>query len=148
MFFRMSIGTGMSMAAQHAINPYPMYMNIPGLKIILPSTPYDLKGLLKAAVRDNNPVVCFEHSGLMDMTGDVPEEDYTVPFGCSIVRKPGSDVTIVALAKMVHLSLDVAEQMEEKGVSVEVIDPRTLMPLEPGRHQTVCIKNRKTGRRG
>ena len=141
--YRMTVGTGMSMAAQHSINPYPMYMNIPGLKIILPSTPYDMKGLLKTAIRDNNPVISFEHMGLGAFIGEVPEEEYLLPFGKAIVKREGSDVTIVALAKMVHLSLEIAEEMEEKGISVEVIDPRTLMPLD---REGIRASVMKTGR--
>ena len=141
--YRMTVGTGMSMAAQHSINPYPMYMNIPGLKIILPSTPYDVKGLLKTAIRDNNPVVSFEHMGLGEMVGEVPEEEYLLPFGKAILKREGSDITIVALAKMVHLSLEVAEEMETRGISVEVIDPRTLMPLD---RESIKASVMKTGR--
>jgi acetoin:2,6-dichlorophenolindophenol oxidoreductase subunit beta len=140
---RMTVGTGMSMAAQHSINPYPMYMNIPGLKIILPSTPYDIKGLLKTAIRDNNPVVSFEHMGLEGLIGEVPEKEYTLPFGQASVRKEGSDVTVVALAKMVHLCLEVAEEMEKDGISAEIIDPRTLMPLDRESFKTSVMK---TGR--
>jgi pyruvate/2-oxoglutarate/acetoin dehydrogenase E1 component len=128
--YRMKIGAGMSMAAQHSINPYSMFMNIPGLKIILPSTPYDMKGLLKTAIRDNNPVISFEHNALTNVTGEVPEQEYTVPFGQAEVRKLGNDVTVVALSRMVHEALAVAEEMEKEGVSLEVIDPRTLVPLD------------------
>ena len=140
---RMTVGTGMSMAAQHSINPYPMYMNIPGLKIILPSTPYDIKGLLKTAIRDNNPVVSFEHMGLEGLIGEVPEKEYALPFGQASVRKEGFDVTVVALAKMVHLCLEVAEEMEKDGISAEIIDPRTLMPLDRESFKTSVMK---TGR--
>ena len=141
--YRMTVGTGMSMAAQHSINPYPMYMNIPGLKIILPSTPYDVKGLLKTAIRDNNPVVFFEHMGLGGLVGEVPEEEYTLPLGQAALKKEGRDVTVVALAKMVHLSLEAAEEMEKEGISVEVIDPRTLMPLD---RESIKASVMKTGR--
>ena len=128
--YRMTIGVGMSMAAQHSINPYPMYMNIPGLKIILPSTPYDVKGLLKTAIRDNNPVISFEHMALAEVTGEVPREKYTIPLGRSVVRRKGMDVTVVGLAFMVHLCLEIADEMEKEGISVEVIDPLTLFPLD------------------
>jgi pyruvate/2-oxoglutarate/acetoin dehydrogenase E1 component len=141
--YRMTVGTGMSMAAQHSINPYPMYMNIPGLKIILPSTPYDVKGLLKTAIRDNNPVISFEHMGLDEFIGEVPENEYTLPLGEAYLRKEGSDVTVVALAKMVHLSLEVAEEMENQGISIEIIDPRTLMPLD---RESIKASVMKTGR--
>ncbi len=141
--YRMTVGAGMSKAAQHSINPYPMYMNIPGLKIILPATPYDVKGLLKTAIRDNNPVICFEHMALADVTGEVPEEEYTIPFGQAAVRKKGNDVTVVALAKMMYEALAAAEEMEREGVSLEVIDPRTLVPLD---RQTIRDSVAKTGR--
>jgi len=141
--YRMTVGTGISAAAQHSINPYPMYMNIPGLKIILPATPYDVKGLLKTAIRDNNPVISFEHMCLGDLAGEVPEEEYTVPFGEALIRKEGSDVTVVALSRMVHLCLEVGEELEKEGISIEVIDPRTLMPLDRDSIKTSVMK---TGR--
>ncbi|OFZ96715.1 MAG: hypothetical protein A3H35_07915, partial [Betaproteobacteria bacterium RIFCSPLOWO2_02_FULL_62_17] len=127
--YRMTVGAGASMAAQHSINPYPMYMNVPGLKIILPSTPYDAKGLLKTAIRDDNPVISFEHSALLNLDGEVPEEEYTIPFGVAAVRRVGTDVTVVALARMALFAMEVAADMEREGVSLEVIDPRTLVPL-------------------
>jgi acetoin:2,6-dichlorophenolindophenol oxidoreductase subunit beta len=127
---RMSIGTGLRFAAQHEINPYSMYMNVPGLKIIVPATAYDMKGLLKAAIRDDNPVISFEHSLLGPVVGDVPEEDYIVPLGVSDIKREGRDVTVVAISKMVHDSLAVAEELDGEGISVEVIDPRTLVPMD------------------
>jgi len=139
----MTVGTGISAAAQHSINPYPMYMNIPGLKIILPATPYDVKGLLKTAIRDNNPVISFEHMVLGGLVGEVPEEEYTVPFGEALIRKEGSDVTVVALARMVHLCLEVGEELTKEGISIEVIDPRTLMPLD---RDSIKSSVMKTGR--
>jgi pyruvate/2-oxoglutarate/acetoin dehydrogenase E1 component len=141
--FRMTVGTGSFMAAQHSISPYPMYMNTPGLKIILPSTPRDVKGLLKTAIRDNNPVIYFEHRALIAIQGEVPEEEYTIPLGQAEVKREGSDVTVVALARMVHLALDVAEEMSREGVSIEVIDPRTLVPLDRAAIRTSVAK---TGR--
>jgi pyruvate dehydrogenase E1 component beta subunit len=141
--YRMTVGTGMAMAAQHSINPYPMYMNIPGLKIILPSTPYDVKGLLKTGIRDSNPVIFFEHMGLGEMTGEVPQEDYTLPLGKASIKREGSDVTVIALAKMVHLSLEVAEEMKKNGISVEVIDPCSLIPLD---RESMKASVMKTGR--
>jgi len=128
--YQMTVGTGLSMAAQHCVSPYPMYMNAPGLKIILPSTPYDVKGLLKAAIRDNNPVVSFQHMALGDVTGEVPEEEYVVPLGKADIKKEGSDVTVVALARMVHVALDAAHELEKAGISIEVLDPRTLVPFD------------------
>jgi len=140
---RMSIGAGMSMAAQHSISPYSMYMNIPGLKIILPATAYDVKGLLKSALRDNNPVISFEHSTLSTLIGEVPEEEYIVPLGRANIKKEGTDVTVVGLSRMVHEALAVAEEMAKQGISVEVIDPRTLVPLD---RETIRNSVAKTGR--
>jgi pyruvate/2-oxoglutarate/acetoin dehydrogenase E1 component len=140
---RMAIGAGTSLAAQHSISPYAMYMNVPGLKIILPSTPYDMKGLLKAALRDNNPVISFEHSLLGMMEGEVPDEDYTIPFGKAEIRREGRDVTVVGLSRMVHESLAAAAELEKEGVSLEVIDPRTLVPLD---RETIRKSVARTGR--
>jgi pyruvate/2-oxoglutarate/acetoin dehydrogenase E1 component len=141
--YRMTVGASKSFAAQHSISPYAMYMNCPGLKIILPATPYDIKGLLKTAIRDNNPVICFEHMALGSMEGEVPEEEYTLPFGQAVIRREGTDVTVVALAKMVHDTLAVAEELAREGISVEVIDPRTLNPLDK---KTIKDSVAKTGR--
>jgi pyruvate/2-oxoglutarate/acetoin dehydrogenase E1 component len=140
---RMSIGAGMSLAAQHSICPYAMYMNVPGLKIILPATAYDIKGLLKTALRDNNPIISFEHTLLGPVPGEVPEEEYTIPFGRAEIKKEGTDVTIVALSRMVHEALGVAEEVEKQGISVEVIDPRTLVPMDK---ETIKASVTKTGR--
>jgi pyruvate/2-oxoglutarate/acetoin dehydrogenase E1 component len=120
-----------------------MYLNVPGLKMIIPSTPYDIKGLFKTAMRDNNPVISFEHMALGGMEGEVPEEEYFIPFGQAVIRRKGSDVTVVALAKMVHESLAVAEELQREGISVEVIDPRTLNPLDK---ETIKASVAKTGR--
>ncbi len=141
--FHMTVGSGLSMAAQHAISPYPMYMNTPGLKIILPSTPKDVKGLLKTAIRDKNPVVFFEHSALGGMMGDVPDGEYTIPLGKAEVKREGTDITVVALAQMVHLALAAAEEMEAEGISCEVVDPRCLVPLD---RQAIRASVAKTGR--
>jgi len=141
--YRMRNGLGVSAAAQHSVNPYSMYMNVAGLKIILPSTPYDVKGLLKTALRDDNPVISFEHMALGGVKGEVPEEEYTIPFGQADIKREGSDVTVVALSKMVYLALEVAEEMERQGVSLEVVDPRTLVPLDK---DTIRNSVAKTGR--
>ena len=141
--YRMTVGASKSFAAQHSISPYSMYMNAPGLKIILPATPYDIKGLMKTAIRDNNPVICFEHMMLEAMEGEVPEEEYTLPFGQAVIRREGTDVTVVALAKMVHEALAVAEELKREGISMEVIDPRTLIPLD---RETIKASVAKTGR--
>src|SRR5437016_3865241 len=130
MLCRASVGGGGLVAAQHSQSPYSMFMNVAGLKMFLPSTPYDMKGLLKTAIRDNNPVISFESSRLMGRKGPVPDEEYTIPLGQADVKRAGKDVTIVALAWLVHESLAAAEELDKDGVSVEVIDPRTLVPLD------------------
>ena len=141
--FRTSVGGGTQLAAQHSQSPYSMFMNLAGLKMVLPSTPYDMKGLLKSVIRDDNPVISFESSRLMSLEGEVPEEDYTVPLGKADIKRKGSDVTVVALAWLVHEALAAAEILEREGVSVEVIDPRTLVPLD---HAAIRASVRKTGR--
>ena len=141
--YRMTVGAGFLGAAEHSISPYSMYMNVPGLKIILPTTPYDVKGLLKTALNENNPVVSFEHFLLVPTKGKVPEDEYFVPFGKARVRRRGSDVTVVALARMVYEALDAAAELAGEGVSCEVIDPRTLVPFDKA---AVIRSVRKTGR--
>ena len=141
--FRGSVGGGGRVAAQHSQSPYSMFMNLAGLKIVLPSTPYDMKGLLKSAIRDDNPVISFESSRLMSFEGEVPDEEYTVPLGQADVKREGSDVTVVALAWLVHEALAAAEMLEEEGISVEVIDPRSLVPMD---NATIRTSVQKTGR--
>jgi pyruvate/2-oxoglutarate/acetoin dehydrogenase E1 component len=141
--YRMTVGASKSFAAQHSISPYSMYMNVPGLKIILPATPYDMKGLMKTAIRDDNPVISFEHTALDTIEGEVPGGEYTVPFGQAVIRKEGTHVTVVALAKMMHETLAVAEEMEREGISLEIIDPRTLIPFD---RETIKASVAKTGR--
>ncbi len=102
----------------------------PGLKIVIPSTPYDAKGLMKTAIRDNNPVVFLMHKLLLKTTGEVPEEEYSIPFGKADIKRQGSDVTVIATSYMVKLALQVAEKLKDRGISLEVIDPRTLEPLD------------------
>jgi pyruvate dehydrogenase E1 component beta subunit len=140
---RASVGGGRQLAAQHSQSPYSMFMNLAGLKLILPSTPYDMKGLLKSAIRDNNPVISFESNRLMGIRGDIPEEDYIVPLGKADVKRQGGDVTVVAFAWMVHEALAAAEALQQEGVSVEVIDPRTLAPMDA---DTIRASVQKTGR--
>jgi pyruvate dehydrogenase E1 component beta subunit len=111
--------------------------------MFLPSTPYDMKGLIKTAIRDNNPVISFESSRLMGRKGPVPEWEYTIPFGVADVKREGSDVTVVALAWLVHEALAAAEALAKEGISVEVVDPRTLVPLDT---ETIRASVRKTGR--
>ena len=141
--YRASVGGGGRVAAQHSQSPYSMFMNMAGLKITLASTPYDVKGLLKAAIRDNNPVICFESNRLFGVKGHVPEEDYIVPLGEAEVKREGSDVTVVALAWQVQEALAAAETLAEESISVEVVDPRTLVPMDT---ETILASVRKTGR--
>ena len=141
--YRAAVGGGGLVAAQHSQSPYSMFMNVAGLKMFLPSTPYDMKGLLKTAIRDNNPVISFESSRLMGRKGPVPEDDYTIPFGKADIKREGGDVTVVALAWLVHEALAAAEELAKEGVSVEIVDPRTLVPLDA---ETVRNSVQKTGR--
>ena len=140
---RASVGGGRQLAAQHSQSPYSMFMNLAGLKLILPSTPYDMKGLLKSAIRDNNPVISFESSRLMGLKGEAPDEEYTVPLGKADIKRQGSDVTIVAFAWMVHEALAAADTLQQEGISVEIVDPRTLAPMDA---ETIRSSVRKTGR--
>jgi len=125
-------GAGVRAAAQHSQSLEGFFMSIPGLKIVSPSTPYDAKGLLKSAIRDDNPVMYFEHKALMlgGLKGEVPEEEYTIPLGKADVKREGNDVTVVAIGLMVHRALAVASKLQEKGISIEVVDPRTVVPLD------------------
>src|SRR5437879_5366233 len=141
--YRCTTGGGSQVAAQHSQSPYSMFMHLAGLKIILPSTPADAKGLLKSAIRDNNPVVFFECSRLASVTGPVPDGDETVPIGVADVKRSGSDVTVVGLAYYVREALAVADELATEGISVEVVDPRTLVPMDA---ETIRASVRKTGR--
>lgn len=128
--FRTAYGATGQAAAQHSETVYAQFMSVPGLKIVTPSDPYDMKGLLKSAIRDDNPVIVFEHMGLGRMRGQVPDEDYTVPIGKGAVKREGKDVTIVAIGLMVSKALAASKTLEQEGVSVEVVDPRSLVPLD------------------
>ena len=141
--YRLGLLYGNNIAAHHADRPYPMFMNMPGLKIAIPSNPASAKGLLKSAIRDNDPVMFFEDNNLMGMRGEVSDTDEIIPFGEAEVLREGSDVTIVAIAGMVRASLDVAENLESDGISVEVVDPRTIVPLDK---KTILESVEKTGR--
>jgi pyruvate dehydrogenase E1 component beta subunit len=142
--YRCTTGGGAQIAAQHSQSPYSMFMHLAGLKVILPSTPADAKGLLKSAIRDNNPVISFECSRLMAVTGPVPDgDDHVIPLGIADVKRPGTDVTVVALAYYVREALAVAEALAADGISVEVVDPRTLVPLDA---ETIRASVQKTGR--
>jgi acetoin:2,6-dichlorophenolindophenol oxidoreductase subunit beta len=141
--FRASYLNGTRSAAQHSQTGYALYAHLAGLKVVLPSGAADAKGLLKSAIRDNNPVVCFEPGRLDALTEDIPDDDHVVPIGVAAVKRPGTDVTIVALGYMVQAALAAAETLAAEGVSAEVIDPRTLVPLDA---ETIRASVRKTGR--
>jgi len=141
--YRCTTGGGIGLAAQHSQSPYSMWMHLAGLKIILPATPADAKGLLTSAIRDNNPVVSFECSRLAAATGPVPEGEHLVPLGVADVKRAGTDVTVIGLAYYVSEALAVAEELAREGVSVEVVDPRTLVPMDA---ETLRASVRKTGR--
>jgi pyruvate/2-oxoglutarate/acetoin dehydrogenase E1 component len=140
---RCPCGGGYQMAAQHSQSLEAMLCHIPGLKVVMPATPYDAKGLLTTAIRDDNPVFCLEHKKCYTLAGDVPQEQYEVPLGVAEVKRPGSDVTIVATSYMVHEALRAAEQLSQRGIEAEVIDPRTLLPLDM---ETILASVRKTHR--
>jgi pyruvate dehydrogenase E1 component beta subunit len=133
---------GNSFAAQHSDRPYPLFMGVPGLKIIAPATPYDLKGLLKSAIRDDDPVLCFEDGTVWFAKGPVPEEEYLVPLGQAEVKRAGSDVTVVAVAGAVPVALAAADELDAQGIGAEVVDPRTLVPLDKA---TILRSVEKTG---
>ena len=136
-------GPSGSAAAQHSENPHPMLMNVGGLKIVMPSCPADAKGLMLSAIRDPNPVVYFQDFVLGGTKGPVPDGPYTVPIGVADVKRKGEDVTVVAIGALVNRALAVADQLAERGISVEVVDPRTLVPLDT---ETILESVRKTGR--
>jgi pyruvate dehydrogenase E1 component beta subunit len=127
---RVAMGSGLGAAAQHSGTLYSVYTHIPGLKVVVPSTPYDAKGLLLSAIFDDSPVLVFEHLRLYVTEGPVPEEPYRLPFGQAAIRREGSDVTIVGISYMVQRALEAAEVLAGEGIEVEVIDPRTLSPLD------------------
>ena len=128
--FRTQGGVGMRNASQHSQSLENWFVNIPGLIVVMPSTPYDLKGLLKSSIRNDNPVIVIEHKSLYFTKGEVPEDEYLVPFGVADVKRKGTDVTIIATSWMVLHALDAAEKLAQEGVSCEVVDPRTLWPLD------------------
>ena len=140
--FLAAMGGGARTGPEHSQCPESVVLHNPGLKLALPSTPYDAKGLLKTAIRDNNPVVFFYHKQLLGARGEVPEEEYTIPLGVADVKREGKDVTVVATSLMAQLALNVASELEGR-VSVEVIDPRTLEPLDI---DTIVNSVKKTGR--
>ena len=132
-----------STGPHHSHTFWAFFAHIPGLKVVLPATPYDVKGLMKTALRDENPVVFIEHKGLYNSKGPVPQEEYLIPFGQARIVRPGRDITVVALSMMVQRAIDAAERLEERGISAEVIDPRSLVPLDKA---AILESLAKTGR--
>lgn len=130
MVMRATLGATRRSAAQHSQSLHAWFCHVPGLKVVLPSTPYDAKGLMKTAIRDDNPVVFFEDKMMFRLKGPVPAEDYTIPFGVADIKRAGSDVTIVATSSMVQVALGAAKLLEAHDISAEVIDPRTVWPLD------------------
>ena len=137
------IGSGFNAGAQHSDHPLALLANSPGLKVVLPSTPYDAKGLLKAAIRDDSPVIFFEEQMLGMTSGEVPEEDYIVPIGKGDIKREGTDVTVVAIGAMVPRALTASRKLQREGISVEVVDPRSLVPLDK---ELILESVKKTGR--
>ena len=141
---RTQIGAGYRAAAQHSQCLYPIFAHIPGIKCVIPSSAYDAKGLMIQAVRDDDPVIFFEHKVLYDEARDeVPEEPYTIPFGEANIVRDGTDVTIVAIARMVHMAKKAAVELEKDGISCEIVDPRTISPLD---EDTILESVESTGR--
>jgi pyruvate dehydrogenase E1 component beta subunit len=140
---RCPAGSGTGAAAQHSQSLENWFVHVPGIKVVMPSTPFDVKGLLLAAIRDDNPVIFVEHKLLYKTKGPVPEESYTIPLGIAEVKREGRDLTIVATSIMVKRSLEAAEQLAREGIEVEVVDPRTLKPLD---EETIIRSVSKTGR--
>jgi acetoin:2,6-dichlorophenolindophenol oxidoreductase subunit beta len=130
MVMRTTLGATRRSAAQHSQSLHAWFCHVPGLKVVLPSTPYDAKGLMKSAIRDENPVVFFEDKMMFRLKGPVPTEEYTIPLGVADIKREGDDLTIVATSSMVHVALGAAKLLEEYDISAEVIDPRTLWPLD------------------
>jgi pyruvate/2-oxoglutarate/acetoin dehydrogenase E1 component len=132
-----------SAGAQHSQSVEAWYVHTPGLVVVSPSTPYDAKGLLKAAIRDDNPVIYLEHKAMYSTKGQVPEEEYVVPLGQADVKRSGKDATVVAAGYMVHFALAAADRLAEEGIEIEIVDPRTLKPLD---EETIYASVRKTNR--
>jgi pyruvate dehydrogenase E1 component beta subunit len=140
---RTTLGATRRSAAQHSQSLHAWVAHVPGLKVALPATPYDAKGLYKSAMRDDNPTILFEDKMMFTQKGPVPEEEYLIPFGVADVKREGEDVTLIATSSMVYVALDAAELLEAEGVSAEVVDPRTLVPLD---RETLVASAQKTGR--
>jgi pyruvate/2-oxoglutarate/acetoin dehydrogenase E1 component len=143
MVLRTTLGATRRSAAQHSQSLHAWLSHVPGLKVVMPSTPYDAKGLLKTAIRDDNPVIFFEDKMMYKQKGSVPADEYTIPFGVADVKRAGEDVTLVATSSMVQVALGAAKLLEETGISAEVIDPRTTWPLD---EKTLVESAKKTSR--
>src|SRR5437588_6833986 len=140
---RTTLGASRRSAAQHSQSLHALVSHIPGLKVALPSTPRDAKGLMKTAIRDDNPVIFFEDKMMYQLKGQVPEGDYTIPFGVADIKRTGTDVTIVATSSMVQVALEAAEKLATLDISAEVVDPRTMFPLD---QDTMIASAKKTSR--
>jgi acetoin:2,6-dichlorophenolindophenol oxidoreductase subunit beta len=140
---RVLAGGGFRAGAHHSQTLESWLTHVPGLKVVYPSTPYDVKGLLIASIRDNNPVVFLEHKSLLSIKGEVPEEEYAIPLGKADIKRKGNDVSLITYGRMVHYSLKAAKKLAESGIDVEVIDLRTLLPLDK---ETILESVRKTNR--
>lgn len=143
MVMRTTLGATRRSAAQHSQSLHAWFCHVPGLKVVLPSTPYDAKGLLKSAIRDNNPVVFFEDKMMYKLKGNVPSEGYTIPLGVADIKRAGEDITLIATSSMVQVALGAAALLEEAGISAEVVDPRTMWPLD---EKTLVDSVKKTSR--
>ena len=143
MVIRTPGGSGTGAAAQHSQSLEAWFCHVPGLKVVIPSTPYDAKGLLKAAIQDDNPVVFIEQKLLYRKKGPVPEEEYMIPLGKADIKREGKDLTIITYGRMVPACLEIAEELEKEGIDIEVVDPRTLLPLD---RETLIASAKKTGK--
>jgi len=136
-------GTGRGAGPQHSQSLEAWFAHVPGLKVVMPATSFDAKGLLKSAIRDNNPVMFIEHKGLYALEGEVPEDEYTIPLGVADIKRPGNNVTLIAYSYMVHLALAAAQELSQIGISAEVVDLRTLVPLDMDALVTSVTKTRR-----
>jgi pyruvate/2-oxoglutarate/acetoin dehydrogenase E1 component len=140
---RTTLGASRRSAGQHSQSLHAWFSHVPGLKVALPATPYDAKGLMKSAIRDDNPVAIFEDKMLYQLKGPVPEDEYTIPFGVADVKREGADITLVGTSSMVQVALEAADMLAEAGISAEVVDPRTTLPLDT---ETIIESAKKTSR--
>jgi pyruvate dehydrogenase E1 component beta subunit len=143
MVLRATLGATRRSAAQHSQSLHAWFSHVPGLIVVVPSTPYDAKGLLKTAIRNNNPVAFFEDKMMYQVKDHVPADEYTIPFGVADIKRAGTDITVVATSSMVYVALEAAKLLEDIGISIEVIDPRTTFPLDK---QTLIDSAKKTSR--